>query len=100
MSALENKHSVLEGLGQTAFPGLPIDEGDLVLWTMFYRHGNNPRCEKVFQGDPDMRVARDRAKKHCDAMGYNLNFIRPLISDLDLEEYKYQNGGREPDGHR
>lgn len=56
------------------------------VWTLFYRHGVNPRCEKGFYHDGDMRSAVDRAKKHCELMGYRYIFIRPFVVDIEQEE--------------
>lgn len=55
-------------------------------YTMFYRHGMNPKCEKSFLFNGDVRAARARADIHCRIMGYTLTFVRPMIVDLDEEE--------------
>lgn len=90
MSVLNN---VLEGLdSKSPMPGLP-EETDLVLWTMYYRHGNNPHCLRTFEFEDNMKTAHTRARTHCDKMGYNLTYIRRTIEDLEEIERKYTNGG-------
>jgi hypothetical protein len=62
----------------------PVAEESIYL--LFYRHGLNPQCQKGFTLRGDLRSATERAKRHCEAMGYRYIFVRPLICDIDLEE--------------
>lgn len=56
------------------------------LYTMFYRQHTNHLVSKNFRHHGDLRSARARAEKHCDVIGAKLNFVQPLISDLEKEE--------------
>lgn len=67
----------------SAAVAVPVKESTYIL---FYRHGMNPQCQKGFKLNGDLRAAVDRAKKHCEVMGYRYIFVRPLVCDLEAEE--------------
>lgn len=59
------------------------------VYILFYRHGMNPQCQKGFTFNGDLKAAVERAKQHCQRMGYRYIFVRPLVSNLeDDEKYK------------
>lgn len=68
-------------------PGEPVPTA----YTLFYRHGVNPKCEKGFMHIGDIRSANQRAQVHCKIMGYTFIFVRPLIVDLESEEKQQLN---------
>lgn len=74
-------------------PG-PPQRRVLQMYTLFFRHGVNPRCEKGFLHEGGFLAARQRAFEHCERMGYRFIFVRPLIVDLDEEER--QQAGKPP----
>lgn len=55
-------------------------------FTIVYRQGAMPHCEKGFMHQGDLKSAITRARTHCERMGYTFKFCRPLIVDLDEEE--------------
>jgi hypothetical protein len=55
-------------------------------WTMYYRHGMNPSLQKNFYFEGTMTQAIERAQKHCAIMGFKYSWLRPMISNLELEE--------------
>lgn len=56
------------------------------LWLIHYRHGMNPGLSKGMYHVGDVRSAVERAKRHCEMMGYRYVFVRPFVSDLQKEE--------------
>lgn len=59
------------------------------VYILFYRHGMNPQCQKGFKLRGDLKAAVERAKLHCQKMGYRYIFVRPLVTNLeDDEKYK------------
>lgn len=59
------------------------------LWRLFYKKGNNPRCECVFRLDASKREAIERGRIHCTKMNYKFIHVEPLLVDLDLSEAEY-----------
>jgi hypothetical protein len=59
------------------------------IYTLFYRHGMNPQCQKGFVHEGDIKSAVQRAQRHCEVMNYRYIFVRPFVSDIDEEE-KYK----------
>jgi hypothetical protein len=61
---------------------------DSVLYTLYYRKGDNPHPQFLFCWLPtqDMKFVADRVKKHCEAMNYRFVYVRPTIVDLDKAE--------------
>lgn len=58
------------------------------LYVMYYRSSTagNGLLIKVFRFHGTLKGARERAEKHCNTMGYKLNFVQPFVANLDLEE--------------
>ncbi len=57
------------------------------LYTMYFRpNGTNMIVSKNFRHSGNLRSARDRAEQNCNVLGNKLNFVQPLISDLQKEE--------------
>jgi hypothetical protein len=74
---------------KTPFPGTPEDipfAPTSDIYIMYYRHGMNPKLEKVFKFTGTLNEARNRALKHCEVMGYRLIFVRPFMVNLEDEE--------------
>lgn len=72
-------------------PKLPIDLAKC--WTIYYRHGMNALLTKTFYMEEEgatpketERMATDRAQKHCGIMGYRFHFLRPMVSNIEIEE--------------
>lgn len=61
-------------------------------YTLHYRHGNNPNCLKNFTYKGSFREAMQRAKQHCEKMGYRFILLRPAISNLEDDERIRENG--------
>lgn len=62
-------------------------------WIMYYRHGMNPQLTKGFYFTPDPSDRRsilqqvvERAQKHCEVMGYKYNWVRQMVTNLDIQE--------------
>jgi hypothetical protein len=73
-------------------PGKPLESGE-VLYTLFYRQGNNPHPLQLnfILKTTEMRVVMERTKKHCDLMNYRFVRVQPFMTDLDRAE-KVQSG--------
>ncbi len=63
------------------------------IWTVFYRHGVNSTLSKNIYVETvgenyqaSMRIAVERAQKHCGIMGYKYIFIRPMVCPIEIEE--------------
>lgn len=61
-------------------------------YTVFYRHGNKPNCSKTFNFKGSFRQATERAKMHCQIMGYRFVFLSPVLSILEEDEKNRENG--------
>ena len=59
-------------------------------YIFYFRRGSNPHPEFFcFDHDSrDMRVIVERAKKHCEIMGYRFVNVRPFLVDLIAAEIK------------
>ena len=59
-----------------------------ILYSLYYRQGNNPHPQFTFFYLPatDMQKVTARAKRHCEVMNYRFVYVRPAIVDLDKEE--------------
>lgn len=76
-------------------PGLPDvlksptsrDESKVILWVLHYRQGQNPSpMQKNFESAGTIARIVDRAKRHCDAMGYRFIKVQPFLSNLQTDE--------------
>ncbi len=65
------------------------------LYTMFFRHPSlgNYLMSKNFRLNGSLKEARERAELYCNIIGGKLNYVQPLISNLQLEENYKLNGG-------
>ena len=63
------------------------------LYTMFYRGYTNHIISVNFRFHGNLTGARKRAQAYCNIMGFKLNFVQPMVVDLDREE-KYKLGGQ------
>jgi len=89
---------------QTATPIKPIPQGQSSegieikknLYVLYYRAGNNPHAmQKHFFQTGDMRQVVDRAKKHCEIMGYRFVRVEPFLFDLSADENKHTGGSQD-----
>lgn len=75
----------------------PLDDNLANIYTLFFRHSTNHLQNKNFRFQGNLKDARARAQIHCDIMGYKLNFVQPLISNLQVEEdHHYGRGTSAP----
>jgi hypothetical protein len=74
------------------------DEPLVGLYTLFFRYNTNFLQNKNFRFNGTLRQATERARRHCEIMGYKFHFVQPLISDFDREE-KYKLGVLENPAH-
>ena len=56
-------------------------------WTMHYKHGPTPHCQKNFYLTGTLREAIARAHDHCQVMNYRLIMVQPMVADLEHEEH-------------
>lgn len=58
------------------------------LYTLYYRQSSNPFPNTVsfYHQSKDMKSVSERAKRHCEVMGYRFVYVKPAIIDLDKEE--------------
>lgn len=94
------KEKVTEEELKKALPSLsetpsPSKDALVGLYTMFYRHNSNHLQTKNFRFHGPLQAARARAEAHCKIMGYRINFVQPMISDLKTEEEHFRAVGGE-----
>lgn len=70
---------------------MPTEQQDATerSYFMTYRHGMNPFNIKGFKVQGDLRVARNRAFKHGQIMGYKNIWVFPMYANL-LEDERGQ----------
>ena len=61
------------------------------LWSLFYRYKGVFRY-RVFAFDGSRQEAIERAKQHCAVQGLKLEWVEPLVVDLDFEDQKTLRG--------
>ena len=66
-------------------PGRPHTIDLSTLFVLFYRHGTNPNCTKQFQS-LDLVTANARGRQHCELMGFAFQYVKPFLSDLEVDE--------------
>jgi hypothetical protein len=62
------------------------------LWILIYHFGATFPNTLNFPFDGTMTEAMQRAREHCDVMGYRFIKIRPFIVDLDDRERRKKEG--------
>lgn len=58
----------------------------LFVYTLYYRHGSNTSCFKLFEFKGDLAGASQRGRTHCELMGFVFIYVKPFLSNLDAEE--------------
>lgn len=61
---------------------LPFDH----LYILYYRKGNDPSGQKIFEFQGLLKDASIRGKQHCEAMGLVFHYVKPFLVSLDFEE--------------
>ena len=56
------------------------------VYSLYYRHGSNTSCFKLFEHKGDLASAAQRGRTHCELMGYVFIYVKPFLSDLEWEE--------------
>lgn len=56
------------------------------LYTLFYRKGNDPTCIKNFIYQGSLADASKRGQHHCELLGYEFIYVKPLVTNLDFDE--------------
>lgn len=55
------------------------------IYILHFRQGNQVQI-KHFNFTGNLKDAAERAKIHCERMGYRFIFVRPFVVDLDHQE--------------
>ena|SRR5579872_4080095 len=72
-------------------PGKPIPMNLIdptKIYRLFYRHGSNPNCEKLFIHDGTLHEAHEIGMAHCNLMNFHFIFVKPFLSNLKEDERK------------
>jgi hypothetical protein len=61
---------------------------DQIEYTLYYRHGQQTSSEFLRFTFPssDMKLVVERAKHHCETMGYRFVRVKPSMTNLDKAE--------------
>jgi hypothetical protein len=65
-----------------------LQQGELIEYTLYYRHGQQTSSEFLRFTFPssDMKLVVERAKHHCETMGYRFVRVKPSMTNLDKAE--------------
>lgn len=61
-----------------------------ILYCMYYRKGDNPHPQFIlfYHKSKEMKLVMERARRHCEVMGYKFTSVRPAIVNMEeVENY-------------
>lgn len=59
------------------------------LWKLYFKRGNNPRCEAIFHFNGTKEQAIKRGQEHCFKMNYKFIHVEAFLVDLEKAEKEF-----------